>query len=127
MARQPASLTKGTLSHLRAPAFQRPTIVAVVIVLVAIGAGGAWAATHSSSSNAAAPTLVSATTSTIRQSVSAWGTVQPAHRADLSFAVSGTVTSLPVGPGDQVKIGTILATVDSATLQSAVTTAQAAP
>lgn len=92
-----------------------------------MGAGGAWAATRSSSSNAAAPTLVSATTSTIGQSVSASGAIQPAHRADLSLAVSGAVTSLPVAPGDQVKVGTILATVDSATLQSAVTTAQAAP
>jgi RND family efflux transporter MFP subunit len=69
--------------------------------------------------------LVTATTSTIRQSVSATGTLQPAHRADLSFAVSGTVTSLRVSVGDQVKVGTVLATVDSTGLQTAVTSAQA--
>jgi multidrug efflux pump subunit AcrA (membrane-fusion protein) len=80
---------------------------------------------HTSSSDAAAPTLVSATASTIRQSVSATGTIQPANRADLSFAVSGTVTSLPVAVGDQVKVGTTLATVDSTSLQTAVTLAQA--
>ena len=112
--------------RLRAPAFKRQHIsMAAVITLVVVGGGGAWAVTHSSSSNATAPTLVSATSSTIRQSVSASGTIQPAHRADLSFAVSGTLTSLTVAAGDQVKVGTILATVDSASLQSAVTSAQA--
>jgi multidrug efflux pump subunit AcrA (membrane-fusion protein) len=117
---------KGTPVRLRAPTFKRQhIIIAAVIALVVVGGGGAWAATHSSSSNATAPTLVSATSSTIRQSVSASGTIQPAHRADLSFAVSGTVTSLAVAAGDQVKVGTILATVDSASLQNAVTSAQA--
>ena len=112
--------------RLRALAFKRrPTIVGVVVALVAIGSVGAWAATHSASSDAATPTLVTATTSTIRQSVSATGTLQPAHRADLSFAVSGTVTSLRVSVGDQVKVGTVLATVDSTGLQTAVTSAQA--
>jgi macrolide-specific efflux system membrane fusion protein len=99
-------------------------IVAAVTALVVVVGGGTWAATRSPS-DAAAPTLVSATSSTIRDSVSASGTIQPAQRADLSFAVSGTVISLPVAAGDQVKAGTTLATVDSASLQSAVTSAQA--
>ncbi|HEY5248642.1 MAG TPA: biotin/lipoyl-binding protein, partial [Dermatophilaceae bacterium] len=112
--------------RLRAPAFKRRnTIIAAVVALVIVGGGGAWAATRSSSSETAAPTLVSATSSTIRQSVSASGTIAPAQRADLSFAVSGTLTSLPVAAGDKVKIGTTLATIDSASLQSAVTSAQA--
>jgi multidrug efflux pump subunit AcrA (membrane-fusion protein) len=100
-------------------------IVAVVIALLVIGGGAGWAATRSSSSPAAAPTLVSATSSTIRDSVSAAGTLAPAHRADLSFAVSGTVISLPVAAGDQVKAGAILATVSSTSLASAVTSALA--
>src|SRR5664280_3845529 len=95
------------------------------MALVIVGGGGAWAATRSSSSSTVAPTLVSATSSTIRDSVSTSGTIAPAQRADLSFAVSGTVTSLPVAAGDQVKAGAILATIDSASLQSAVTSAQA--
>ena len=104
---------------------RRPVIVGVVVALLVAGGIGAWALTRPSSSDAAAPTLVSATTSTIRQSVSATGTLQPAHRADLSFVVSGTITSLPVAVGDQVKVGTVLAKVDSAGLQTAVTLAQA--
>ena len=104
---------------------RRRTLVAVIITLVVVGAGGAWAALRSSSSQAVTPTLVGATTSTIRQSVSASGTIQPAHRADLTFAVSGTVTSLPVAAGDRVKAGAILAKVDTTSLKTTVTSAQA--
>ena len=105
---------------------RRSTIVGLAVALVVVVGGvGAWAVKHSSPSDAATPTLVSATTSTIRQSVSATGTIQPANRADLSFAVGGTVTSLPVAVGDQVKVGTTLATVDAAGLQTALTLAQA--
>lgn len=112
----------------RAPALTsfRPKVIGLAIIaLVAVGSVGAWAATRSTSSNAVAPTLVSATTSTIRQSVSATGTLEPAHRSDLSFVVSGTVTSVPVAVGDQVKVGGVLATVDSAGLQTTVTLASA--
>jgi multidrug efflux pump subunit AcrA (membrane-fusion protein) len=95
------------------------------MALVVVGGGGAWAATRSSTTKAATPTLVTATTSTIRQSVSATGTLEPAHRADLTFAVSGTVTSLPVVVGDTVRAGAVLATVDASSLKTAVTSAQA--
>jgi multidrug efflux pump subunit AcrA (membrane-fusion protein) len=104
---------------------RRHKILGIAVPLLLVGSVGAWAGTRSTASDAPAPTLVSATTSTIRQSVSATGTIQPAKRADLSFAVSGTVTSLPVVVGDQVKVGTTLAAVGSADLQSAVTLAQA--
>jgi multidrug efflux pump subunit AcrA (membrane-fusion protein) len=110
--------------RLRAPAFKRQhVIIAAVLALVVAGAGGAWASTRPPA--AVAPTLVSATSSTIRQSVSASGTIQPAHRADLTFAVSGTVITVPVAAGDQVRAGAVLATVNSASLQAAVTSAQA--
>jgi multidrug efflux pump subunit AcrA (membrane-fusion protein) len=101
--------------------------MAAVVALVVVGGGGALAsvAATRSSSEVATPTLVTATSSTIRQSVSASGTIQPAHRADLTFAVSGTVNSVPVAAGDQVRAGTTLATVDSASLQGAVTSALA--
>jgi multidrug efflux pump subunit AcrA (membrane-fusion protein) len=69
--------------------------------------------------------MVSATSSTIRDSVTASGTIAPALRADLSFSVSGTVISLPVAAGDRVKAGAVLASVSSASLQSAVTSALA--
>jgi multidrug efflux pump subunit AcrA (membrane-fusion protein) len=105
---------------------RRLTILGLTVALVVVvGGGGAWALKRSSSSSVATPTLVTATTSTIRQSVSASGTLQPASRADLSFDVAGTVTSLPVAVGEKVKVGAILATVDAASLNTAVTLAQA--
>lgn len=126
MARKRPLPLKGIPVRLRAPSLKRRhVIIAAVTALVVVGGAGAWAATRSSSSSAVAPTLVSATSSTIRDSVSASGTIQPALRADLSFAVSGTVTSLPVAAGDQVKAGATLAMIDSSTLRSAVTSAQA--
>jgi multidrug efflux pump subunit AcrA (membrane-fusion protein) len=94
------------------------------MALVVVGAGGAWAATRSSTAKAT-PTLVTATTSTIRQSVSATGTLEPARRADQTFAVGGTVASLPVVVGDTVRAGAVLATVDTSSLKTAVTSAQA--
>ena len=114
--------------RLKAPVLKgrRSTIVgATVALVVVVGGVGAWAVNRSSASDAATPTLVSATSSTIRQSVSANGTIQPANQANLSFAVSGTVTAVPVAVGDQVKVGTTLATVDSSSLKTAVTLAQA--
>jgi len=112
--------------RLRPHAFtRRHTIIAVVVALVVVGGGGVWAVTRSSSSTAAAPTLVSVTSGTIRQSVSATGTLGPAHRADLTFAVSGTVTSVPAAAGDRVRAGAVLATVDTANLKTAVTSAKA--
>ena len=112
--------------RLRPHAFtRRHTIIGAVMALVVVGGGGAWTAARSSATKAATPTLVTATTSTIRQSVSATGTLEPAHRSDLTFAVSGTVTSLPVVAGDKVRAGAVLARVDSASLQTAVTLAQA--
>ena len=112
--------------RLRPHAFtRRHTIIGAVIVLLVVGGGGAWVVTRPTSSTAAAPTLVSVTTGTIRQSVSATGTLEPAHRADLTFAVSGTVTSLPVVVGDTVRAGAVLATVDTSSLETAVTSAQA--
>ena len=56
--------------------------------------------------------------------VSAEGTVEAAQTDDLSFTASGTVTAVNVKAGDTVTAGQVLATVDSAELQSAVTSAE---
>ena len=56
--------------------------------------------------------------------VSAEGTVAAAQTDDLSFTSSGTVTAVNVKAGDTVTAGQVLATIDSAELQSAVTSAE---
>jgi macrolide-specific efflux system membrane fusion protein len=97
---------------------------AVFLVLAAAGAATTWFMTRSPV--AAVPTLVAATRGPIRQSITASGTIEPAHQANLSFAVGGTVTAVHAKVGQRVAKGTTLATVDTASLVASVGSAQAA-
>ncbi len=99
----------------------------VVGVLVVVGGGlGAWLGTRPASSAAATATrVVTVTPSTLDQSVSATGTVEPAQQADLSFAVSGVVTAVDVAVGQQVAAGQTLGTLDPTELDAALAQAQA--
>jgi macrolide-specific efflux system membrane fusion protein len=101
----------------------------VIIPLVAVIAAATWWAVHSSSSSSAqtgpVERIVAATSGSIRQTVSTTGTLAPADTESLSFSTSGQVTAVNVKAGQQVTKGTVLATVDSAALQSQVTGAQA--
>lgn len=115
-------------SRLRMPRTKarRWAMVVVIVVLLGIGGSAAWAATHGRSSPGTSTTTnVTVSTSTISQSVSTTGTIEPAHEADLSFAVTGTVTAVPVSVGDKVVKGQALAHVGTSELKSAVTLAQA--
>jgi multidrug efflux pump subunit AcrA (membrane-fusion protein) len=95
-----------------------------VIAALAI-AIGAYAATRGGGAAAAAPTTAVQTvaTGTIRQSVSATGTIAPAQQESLTFPVSGQVTAVDVAVGDKVTAGQVLAKIDAASL--AVNVAQA--
>ncbi len=95
----------------------------VVVVLVAAGVG-IWA---SQGSSAATPTseLVAAASSTLRQTVSSTGTIEPAQQANLNFATSGQVTSVDATVGQKVTAGKVLAKVSSASLSADVAQAQA--
>jgi len=68
---------------------------------------------------------VSVTTGTIKQTVSASGTIEPAEQADLNFGVSGQVTAVNVKVGDVVTAGQALATVSTTALQADLDAAQA--
>ena len=95
----------------------------VIIVLGAAG-GGYWAVRGSATP---APTfqLVAATSSTLRQTLSSTGTIEPAQQENLNFATSGQVTSVAVKVGQKVKVGQVLATVNSASLAANVAQAKA--
>ena len=100
----------------------------MVLVVLAAG-GGYWLSrAGSSSSTAATPTYrtVAAALGTIRESISASGTVAPAQQESLNFPVSGKVTAVDVAQGDAVKAGQVLATVDSAQAQATLAQAKAA-
>jgi macrolide-specific efflux system membrane fusion protein len=111
--------------HLRYPR-RRWVVVSAVVVLLAAG-GAVWWARSADSSNANNPTyrLVAASTGTIRQSISSTGTIAPAQQDAVNFTVPGKVTRVAVTAGQRVSAGTVLATIDTATLTANLAQAQA--
>ena len=100
-------------------------VLVALVVLICAGGGVAWAATRGKSTSTTTTTTATVSSSTVSQSVTTTGTIEPAHEADLSFAVSGTVTSVPVSVGQKVTKGQVLARVGTTDLKSAVTLAEA--
>jgi len=99
-------------------------LLALVIVAACLGLFW-WNGRSSKASAAPSYRLVAASLGTVRQAVSATGTIEPAVQDALSFAVSGRVTSVRVTAGQRVSVGTVLATVDSASLQANLAQAKA--
>lgn len=105
---------------------RKPLIVMVAAVIIVAGAVGAWARTRSTAAAATTTTrTVAATVETLKQTVSATGTIEPKTQSNLSFAGSGTVTAVKVAVGDVVTAGEVLATIDPTNLQDALALAQA--
>jgi len=99
--------------------------VLVVVVLLVGGGTGAWALSRPTSSATPAYALVRASTGSVQQTVTAAGIVAPAQRADLAFPLGGTVSRVSAVVGAKVAKGAVLATIDNATLQTAVGAATA--
>lgn len=110
----------------RVRAHPRASVAAGVVVLVA-AASGAYFGTRDTSASAAVSSIRTETvsTGTVKQTVSATGTLAPAHEEQLNFAVSGQVTKVAVSTGQRVAKGQALATVDSASLAASVAQAKA--
>ena len=120
-----STLRKSTSRRLRA----HPWLTGIVVAAVVAAAGiGSYFATRSDSPAAATTTTTTSTvtTATIKQSVSATGTLAPAKDESLNFSVSGTVTSVKVKVGQKVTKGQTLATVESASLAATVAQAKSA-
>ncbi|WP_328531627.1 efflux RND transporter periplasmic adaptor subunit [Nocardioides sp. NBC_00368] len=103
----------------------RILLAAGVAAVVVGGGAGAWALTREDTTQSQAM-QVQATSGTVKETVSASGTVEAAETADLSFEVSGTVTKVYVAEGDTVKKGDALAGVDDTTLVANRTAAESA-
>jgi macrolide-specific efflux system membrane fusion protein len=112
------------LSRIRLRLTRRSVIIIVAAVVVATGGGIAWAATRPTA-DAATTSFATATTATLKQTVSSSGTIEPAQQENLNFAVSGQVTGVTATVGQQVTAGQALATVNSAALAANVAEAQA--
>ena len=92
------------------------------IVLVLAGVGGYLVASSGSSPASAQVTTTTETvsTGTLRQTVTASGTLAPAVDDTLGFSSSGVVTSVVATVGQAVSKGQRLATIDSASLVATV-------
>jgi membrane fusion protein, macrolide-specific efflux system len=116
--REPLSRVRGLVSRRR--------IAVPIAIIVAAGAAlGAWAATRSGAPAGPSYYLATATTTTLRQTLSTTGTIEPATTSDLSFSASGQVTAVYATVGLPVTKGQVLATMDSAALKAQVAQAEA--
>ncbi|MDT4907553.1 MAG: hypothetical protein QOI69_794, partial [Pseudonocardiales bacterium] len=106
----------------------RPRLFLSVAVIAVLAIGiGTYAVTRGGGAAAAGTSTTAQTvaTGTIKQSVSATGTLAPANQASLTFPVSGQVTAVEVAVGDKVKTGQVLAKIDAASLAVGVAQAKA--
>ena len=100
--------------------------LASVLAVVLAGAGIWFLASRTADTPAAAMTrTLTVSPTTLKTTVSASGTLEPERQADLSFDASSTVASVEVAVGDTVTDGQVLATIDDASLQLAVDSAEA--
>lgn len=104
-----------------------PLVAVGVVVVAAAIALPLWLTAGSSTPVGLSVTtvIVPVTTSTIQQTVTSSGTIEPSSQANLNFAVSGTVTAVDVKAGQTVTAGQTLATVDTTALSEQVNAAQA--
>lgn len=100
---------------------RRPA-VAGIAVLAVVGVG--WAG-YAASADDAAYRTARVTSGDVESTLALAGTVEPAGRADLAFATSGTVAKVTVKPGETVKAGQVLGTLDDDSLRAAVKQARA--
>jgi len=90
--------------------------VVVACAVVALVASRLTAGT-ASAQNAAGAQLGRVTQATLSLTVDSSGSVTPESLVTLSFGTSGTVADVKVQPGDHVKQGQVLATLDTADLE----------
>ena len=114
------------VSHrLRRPGRRGLSVIAVL--LLAVAGTGTWLILRPGTSEAQAePITYTVSRTTVKDTVSASGTLAAAKQADLDFAVAGTVTKVFVKAGDHVKKGQALARIDAASLRASYDSAEAA-
>ena len=98
-------------------------IAGSVVAVLVVGGASAWAVTTGSSADAGYRTAT-ATVATVQQTLDSTGTLEPVSQAKLAFQVNGQVSTVNVSVGQQVTAGQVLATLDTTSLEAAVTSAQ---
>ena len=111
----------------RATKSRRGRWIAVVgaLVIVLGTAGIIYWQVFATPSTGGSEQTVTVSEQTISDTVGSTGTVEPLHRADLSFTSSGTVTKVLVSVGDKVTKGDKLAVIDDDSLRADLQAAKA--
>ncbi len=104
---------------------RRWIITAVVLLLVILVVGGSlFAYLQLTSPPPVQYTQQAVTTGNLSVTISASGPIQANAEFDMNFTTSGQVNAINVHVGQQVKAGQVLATLNSTSLQDALTVAQ---
>ncbi|WP_231494817.1 efflux RND transporter periplasmic adaptor subunit [Cellulomonas sp. KRMCY2] len=110
------------VQRVRRTTIRARVIAGAVVVLVAVAGGTYWFVVRDAAVADTGPAVtgqvVAASLATLEQSVSATGTLTPTVQEEISFAASGTVTSVDVAVGQTVVAGQQLATIDTLTLNA---------
>jgi membrane fusion protein, macrolide-specific efflux system len=105
---------------------RRPRIALPAAAVVLLGAfAAAWFLTRPGASAGTVTSIVPVVRTTLSQSLSATGTIEPKKSATLSFGAAGQVTAAPASAGQRVVKGQPLASMDSPTLQAQAAQAEA--
>lgn len=97
----------------------------VGLVVAAIVVGGGYAAYAARAGGPSGYRTAPVETADVERTLELSGTVAQQGRSDLAFGASGTVAAVRVAVGDTVRKGQVLAKLEAASLQAAVTTANA--
>jgi len=104
---------------------RRRRLAAAAVVVIVVGAS-TWFVTRSDADEATARSMTAeVTASTVRDTVTGSGTLEPARSATLTFSSSGVVTRVEVEQGDTVRKGDVLAAIDTTALEAALASAEA--
>jgi HlyD family secretion protein len=101
-----------------------PRRATAAVVTLAV-AGVCWAG-YAARADDPSYRTVRASVGDVEETLTLAGTVEPAGRADLAFATSGTVASIAVTAGQKVGAGAVLGTLESGALRKQVQHARAA-
>jgi multidrug efflux pump subunit AcrA (membrane-fusion protein) len=98
---------------------------ATVVIIGLLAFFGVTTVFHKTSAGASSTRTSAVTRGTVQSSVTASGTVAPADSEEVNFATSGTLATLNVKVGQEVKAGEVLGTLNASAANLALQSAQA--